>query len=92
MQKECRYIDFENFEKHVDTFKNISKNDKHNDKPQDPSSGISPDEQMLIESWSDFGKEANKNIRKIVSEEKSRIQYSFEHIIREIEHSFGLSR
>lgn len=61
-------------------------------KPKGPSSGIASDTKSQIDLWHDFGKEVNKNIKKIVLEEKARVQYSFEHIVKQIEHSFGLSR
>lgn len=84
-------IDFEDFKKHVEKLKKISRDDEHN-KPQGPSSGTLSENENLIKSWSDFGKKVNKNIKKIISEEKAKIQYSFEHIVKQIKHSFGLSR
>lgn len=85
-------IDFEDFKKHVERLKESSRDNEHTNKPQGSSSDTLSENENLIKSWADFGKEVNKNIKKIVSEEKVRIQHSFDHVVKQIKHSFGLSR
>jgi hypothetical protein len=53
---------------------------------------MSSENEDLIKSWSDFGKKVNKNIKKIVLEEKAKMQDSFEHVVKRIEHGFEMSR
>ena len=85
-------IDFEDFKKHVERLKEISRDDEHTNKPQGPSAGISSNTEKIINAFSELAKDAKGNVKKIVSEEKARVQYSFEHIVKQIEHGFGLSR
>lgn len=83
------YFEFEQNVKTISASK-VNKNDR--DKPNGPTSGITANMKSQVDSWSNFGKEVNKNIKKIVSEEKARVQHSFDHVVKQIKHSFGLSR
>ncbi|MGN0347891.1 MAG: AAA family ATPase [Lachnospiraceae bacterium] len=85
------YFEFDENVKIISSLKIHNQKDDRN-KPNGPTSGISSATKSQINSWHEFGKEVNKNIKKIVSEEKARVQYSFEHIVKQIEHSIGLSR
>lgn len=69
------------------------KNDDDNShKPQGPSAGVSSNTEKIINAFSELAKDVKGNVKKIISEEKTRVQHSFEHISRQIKHSFGLSR
>ena len=61
-------------------------------KPKGPSSGISSELQNLVENLSEFGNNIKKGVSETVAKEKERVQYSFEHIAKQIKHSFELSR
>ena len=45
-----------------------------------------------MESLADFGKTFKNNVSEIVDKEKARVQYSFEHTKKQMEHSSESSR
>ncbi len=85
-------IDFEDFEKHVEKLKRAARNDEPIGKKQETSAGISSDAEKLVESLADFGKTVKNNVSEIVDKEKARVQYSFEHTKKQMEHSSESSR
>ena len=85
-------IDFENFDKHVERLKGVDKNNDNINKPKGSSDKISSNTEELINSLSDFAKEAKKNVSEIIALEKARVSSSFELILKDKNRNLGLSR